>query len=165
MDPSGSPRQAVQLARCLPIGPMMARTKILLVEDDRLVRMNLALVLGREGYALDTAVCAAEAYELLGHGHYDLILTDIGLPDESGLEVLHAAKRSDPSTRVLLVTGSDNPPTQEQAALEGAEGLLHKPFALAELLATVRRLTTLDVEVLGGPPLGFAPHEGTEPAV
>jgi ATP-dependent Lon protease len=143
----------------------MARTRILLVEDDRLVRMNLALVLGREGYALDIAVCAAEAYRLLDHGHYDLILADIGLPDESGLEVLHAVKRSDPSTRVVLVTGSENPPTQEQAALEGAECLLFKPFALADLLATVRRLTTLDVEVLGGPPLGLAPRGGTEPAV
>ena len=143
----------------------MTRPRILLVEDDRLVRMNLSLVLGREGYALDIAVCAADAYQLLDRGHYDLILADIGLPDESGLEVLHAVKRSDPSTRVVLVTGSEDPPTQEQAALEGAECLLFKPFALAELLATVRRLTTLDGEVLGGPPLGFAPREGPEPAV
>ncbi len=143
----------------------MTRPRILLVEDDRLVRMNLALVLGREGYALDMAVCAAEAYELLDHGHYDLILADIGLPDESGLEVLHAVKRSDPSTRVVLVTGSENPPTQEQAALHGAECLLFKPFSLADLLATVRRYTTLDVDMLGGPLHGRAPHEGPEPAV
>ena len=119
----------------------MARTRILLVEGDRLVRMNLSLVLGREGYVLDTATCAAEAYQFLDHGHYDLILADIGLPDHSGLEVMHAAKRSDPSTRVLLVTGSEDPPTSEQAALEGAEGVIFKPFALAELLATVRRVT------------------------
>lgn len=119
----------------------MTRPRILLVEDDRLVRMNLALVLGREGYALDMAACVSEAYTLLDRGHYDLILADIGLAGESGLEVLHAVKRSAPSTRVVLVTESDNPPTQEQAALEGAECLLVKPFALAELLATVRRYT------------------------
>ncbi len=143
----------------------MTRARILLVEDDRLVRMNLALVLGREGYALDMAVCAAEAFELLDRGHYDLILAEIGLPDESGLEVLHAVKRSDPSTRVVLVTGSENPPTQEEAALEGAECVLFKPFALADLLAMVRRLTTLDVDALGGPRLGLAPRKGPEPAV
>jgi DNA-binding NtrC family response regulator len=96
------------------------------------------------------AVCAAEAYQLLGLGHYDLILADLGLPDESGLEVLHAVKRSDPSTRVVLVTGSENPPTAEQAVLEGAECLLVKPFALADLLATVRRLTSPEADALQG---------------
>jgi len=153
------------LARSLPVRRWMTRPRILLVEDDRLVRMNLALVLGREGYALDTAVCAAEAYELLDHGHYDLILADIGLPDESGLDVLHAVKCSDPSTRVVLLSGSENPPTPEQAELEGAECLLLKPFPLAELLAMVRRLTTLDVDPLGGPRLGASPRKGPEPAV
>ena len=143
----------------------MTRPRILLVEDDRLVRMNLALVLGREGYALDMAVCAAEAYELLDHGHYHLILADIGLPDESGLEVLHAVKRSDPSTRVVLVTGSENPPTPEQAMLEGAECLLLKPFALADLLTMVRRFTTFELDALGGPLLERGPLKGPEPAV
>lgn len=143
----------------------MTRPRILLVEDDRLVRMNLALVLGREGYALDLAVCAAEAYELLDHGHYDLILADIGLPDESGLEVLHAVKRSDPSTRVVLVTGCENPPTPEQAMLEGAECLLLKPFALADLLTMVRRFTTFELDALGGPLLERRHLKGPEPAV
>jgi len=143
----------------------MIHPRILLVEDDRLVRMNLALVLGREGYALDMASSAAEAYELLDHGHYDVILADIGLPDESGLEVLHAVKRSDPSTRVVLVTGSEDPPTPEQASSEGADCLLLKPFALADLLATVRRFTTPAADAQGGPRLELAPHEGPEPTV
>ncbi len=119
----------------------MIRPRILLVEDDRLVRMNLALVLGREGYALDIAACATEAFELIDQGHYDLILADTGLLDKNALEAIHAMSRSDPSTRVVLVTGSEDPPPREQAGLEGTECLLFKPFALAELLATVRRFT------------------------
>jgi len=103
--------------------------------------MNLDLVLGREGYALDKAACAAEAYALLGGDHYDLVLADIVLPDESGFQVLREVKRVDPSTRVVLITGSQTALTPEQAMIEGAEWLLLKPFTLAELLETVRRYT------------------------
>jgi DNA-binding response OmpR family regulator len=126
--------------------------KILLVEDDRLVRMNLALVLEREGYALDIATCAADAYALLGRDRYELVLADIGLPDESGFEVLRAVKRADPATKVVLVTGSQTSLTQEEAAHEGAECLLLKPFALADLMETVRRFVIPEIAPLLDPP-------------
>ena len=106
----------------------------------------------------------AYALRFGGEGGH-LILADIGLPDESGLEVLHAVKRSDPSTRVVLVTGCENPPTPEQAMLEGAECLLLKPFALADLLTMVRRFTTFELDALGGPLLKRGPLNGPEPAV
>ena len=114
--------------------------KVLLVEDDRLERMNLTLVLRREGFDLDVAACAADAYGFIGRGHYEVVVTDIGLPDESGWEVLHAAKRADPLTKVLLVTGSQSQVTVAQAKSEGAESLILKPFALALLIATVREM-------------------------
>jgi two-component system response regulator BasR len=119
---------------------LVARRRILLVEDDRLERMNLTLVLGREGFDLDVAANAAEAFALLAGGHYELILTDIGLPDGTGFEVLHAAKRADATTKVVLVTGSQTAVTPEQARVEGADSLLLKPFALATILETVRGL-------------------------
>jgi DNA-binding response OmpR family regulator len=145
---------------------MGTHPKILLVEDDRLVRMNLALVLEREGYALDMATCAADAYALLGRDHYELVLADIGLPDESGFEVLHAVKRADPSTKVVLVTGSQTSLTPEEVALEGAEWLLLKPFALADLMETVRRFTRPEIDpAISQPRLEIGPHTGTEPAV
>jgi DNA-binding response OmpR family regulator len=119
----------------------VGHNRILLVEDDRLVRMNLVLILERDGYRLDTAACAAEAYERLGRDHYDLVLADIGLPDSNGFEVLRAVKRADPSTKVVLVTGSQTALTSEEAVGQGAECLLLKPFALADLMATVHRFT------------------------
>jgi DNA-binding response OmpR family regulator len=119
---------------------LMVHRRILLVEDDRLERMNLTLVLGREGFNLDVAANATEAYALLAGEHYELVLTDIGLPDGDGFEVLHAAKRVDATTKVVLVTGSPSAVTQEQALLQGAESLLLKPFALATIIETVRGL-------------------------
>ena len=116
--------------------------RILLVEDDRLERMNLTLVLGREGFDLDVAATAQEAYALLARGRYELVLTDIGLPDGDGIGVLHAAKLADAGTKVVLVTGSQTALTSEAARIEGAESLLLKPFAMAAFLETVRGLVT-----------------------
>ena len=121
--------------------------RILLVEDDKLERMNLTLVLGREGFDLDVAANATEAYALLAHEHYELVLTDIGLPDGSGFEVLRAAKRADAGTKVVLVTGSQTSVTQESARVGGAESLILKPFALATILATVRGLVGANARV------------------
>ena len=120
--------------------PMVDHPKILLVEDDRLLRMDVALVLGREGYDLDTAACAADAIDLLGRGRYALVLTDVGLPDESGYEVLAAAKRSDPRTKVVLVTGSRTGASADEIMVDGVETVILKPFPLAHLVDTVRRL-------------------------
>lgn len=138
------------LARRLPMSPVMGterltgQHRILLVEDDRLERMNLTLVLGRAGFDFDVAANAAEAYALLAHGRYELVLTDIGLPDGDGIEILHAAKRADAGTKVVLVTGSQSTVTQERARGEGAESLILKPFALAKFLETVRGLVGPD---------------------
>jgi ATP-dependent Lon protease len=118
----------------------MRRRRVLLVEDDRLERMNLTLVLGREAFDLDVAANATEAYALLAGRRYAVVLTDIGLPDGDGFEVLHAAKRADATTKVVLVTGSQSAVTQEQALRQGADTLLLKPFALATILETVRGL-------------------------
>jgi DNA-binding response OmpR family regulator len=122
----------------------VAHRRILLVEDDRLERMNLTLVLGR-GFDLDVASNATEACALLAGKHYALVLTDIRLPDGDGFEVLHAAKRADTTTKVVLMTGSQTAVTQEQALLQGAESLVLKPFALATILETVRALMGVGV--------------------
>ena len=114
--------------------------RLLLVDDDRLVRLSLSLTLIREGFTLDVATCAAEALGFLDRTRYQIVVTDIGLPDQSGLEVLRAAKRADPGTKVILVTGSASNLTPEDAIREGAEALLLKPFALKELTERVRDL-------------------------
>jgi len=146
---------------------MSVHPRVLLVEDDRLERMNLTLVLGREGFQLDVASCAADAYGFLERDRYDVIVTDIGLPDESGFEVLHAAILADPSTKVVLVTGSQTQVTSERAVHEGAATLILKPFALADLIDTVWRLTGAagDAAPRPGPPGEVGPSKGPEPAV
>ena len=121
----------------------------MLVEDDKLERMNLTLVLGREGFDLDVATNASEAYAFLAREHYELVVTDIGLPDGDGFEVLHAVKRADATTKVVLVTGSQSAISPEEARVGGAESLILKPFALATILDVIRGLTGPVVRRIG----------------
>lgn len=116
--------------------------RVLAVDDDKLFRMDLSLVLGREGYLVDTASSCGEARELLSARRYEVVLTDLGLPDDSGLEVLRCVKLLAPSTRVILITGSSTGVSGEQAREAGAEALILKPCPMQELLREVRRAAT-----------------------
>ena len=112
--------------------------RVLAVDDDKLIRMEMELMLGRDGLQVDTAANCAEAHDLLRANHYDVVLTDMDLPDECGLEVLRRAKAKDPAVRVILVTGSASVMSDEDAAAAGADALILKPFRLQDLLSEVR---------------------------
>ncbi len=122
---------------------MPSPIRVLAVDDDKLFRMDLSLVLGREGYAVDTASCVDEARAMLESAHYEVVLTDVGLPDASGLEVLRCAKSIAPDTQVILVTGSATGVTEEQAIAAGALAFMLKPFPMQDLLNEVRRAVDL----------------------
>ena len=117
--------------------------RVLAVDDEKLIRMEMKLMLGREGFEVDTAATCAEADCLLCERHYDLVLTDVDLPDMSGIELLRHAKRIDPTTCVILLTASNSLVSPEQAEAAGAQCLLLKPFCLKDLLAEIRRALRL----------------------
>lgn len=112
--------------------------RVLAIDDDRLIRMELELVLGREGLDVDTAASGADALACLGRQHYDLVVTDMDLPDATGLEVLRRIRRADPAIRVILLTGSSSLVSADEAAAAGAVALVLKPFEFQELLREVR---------------------------
>jgi two-component system response regulator PilR (NtrC family) len=139
-------QHALSLVR--PGEGMLGCMRVLAVDDDKLVRMNLSLMLGREGYAVDTASTCHEARELLGANVYGVVLTDLDLPDASGLEVLRTARALAPATKVIVVTGSGSFAPPPGSEFDGAEAILLKPFALGDVLLEVRRA------------LGWTPREG-----
>jgi DNA-binding response OmpR family regulator len=108
--------------------------RILLVEDHPDVRLLLEHVLLGAGYAADVAETLAQAHALLGSASYDLVITDIRLPDGSGIEIADAAKAM--GTKTIVITGF---------AFRGGDELhrheyLLKPVRPSELLLTLRRL-------------------------
>jgi DNA-binding response OmpR family regulator len=117
---------------------------ILVVEDDRATRTFLADNLTADGYELLVAGSAAEALRLLETEFPDLALVDVGLPDASGLEVLHrvraadgVASRIDPATPFVLVTGRDGELDRVRGFERGADDYVCKPFSVRELVARV----------------------------
>lgn len=112
-------------------------TKILVVDDDALLRRSLKYRLEREGYAVTTADCAEDALTLARRDAPDLVLLDIGLPDRDGLDVARTLQH-ELNTPIIFLTGRRQE-TDIVVGLElGAEDYITKPFGMRELLARIR---------------------------
>ena len=114
--------------------------RILVVEDEKRLASFLASGLRENGYAVDVAGDGEEAAYLGKTGLYDVILLDVLLPKQSGLEVLRQLRRADVHTPVLCLTSRDQPADKVAALDLGADDYLAKPFNFAELLARIRAL-------------------------
>jgi DNA-binding response OmpR family regulator len=124
--------------------------RLLVVEDEEDLAEGLRVGLSRAGYAVDVALDAAEAYELLTVNAYDLMLLDINLPDGDGFLLCRALRSGELETpgegdlRVLMLTARGRIDDRVRGLDEGADDYLVKPFALAELLARIRALLRRD---------------------
>jgi two-component system response regulator BasR len=114
--------------------------KVLVVEDDSLLLQGLILAMQSEGYVCDGVTTAHEAALCLANGHYSLIVLDLGLPDEDGLQFLARIRREKISLPVLILTARDTVIDRITGLDTGADDYLVKPFALEELNARVRAL-------------------------
>lgn len=111
--------------------------KILIVEDDLFFREMFSGLLLAEGYEVDVASCAAKAFELLAEHRYGLVITDLIMPDISGLEILSRVRENDPSIDVIMVTGNANLESAIFALKHGARDYLTKPVNHDEFLHSV----------------------------
>jgi DNA-binding response OmpR family regulator len=110
---------------------------ILLVDDDALLRRSLKYQLEREGYSVLTAEDSQGALTLARTDRPDLILLDIGLPDQSGLDLARTLQR-ELNTPIIFLTARSQE-TDIVVGLElGAEDYITKPFGMRELIARVR---------------------------
>ena len=113
--------------------------RILLAEDDTSMREYLARALTRVGYDVVAVGCGTEAIPLLNAEKFDLLLTDIVMPEMDGIELAQKASVIDPSIRVMFITGFAAVALQGGRTAPEAK-LLSKPFHLKDLVAEVDRL-------------------------
>jgi two-component system cell cycle response regulator CpdR len=113
--------------------------KILLAEDDSSMREYLARALERVGYAVKAVGCGTEAMPLLQAESFDLLLTDIVMPEMDGIELAQKASVIDPSIRVMFITGFAAVALQSGRTAPEAK-MLSKPFHLKDLVAEVDRM-------------------------
>jgi two-component system response regulator PilR (NtrC family) len=112
--------------------------RILVVDDERSMRELLAIVLRREGYEVLLAENGRIAIGLLEREPVDLLISDIKMPDMSGVEVLRAAKRIDPDILGIMITAFASTDTAVEAMRLGACDYLSKPFDIDLLKMKVR---------------------------
>ena len=113
--------------------------KILLAEDDSSMREYLARALERVGYAVKAVGCGTEAMPLLQAESFDLLLTDIVMPEMDGIELAQKASVIDPSIRVMFITGFAA--VTLRASREAPQArVLSKPFHLRDLVMEVQRV-------------------------
>ncbi|MBI3473333.1 MAG: sigma-54-dependent Fis family transcriptional regulator [Candidatus Solibacter usitatus] len=113
--------------------------RLLVVEDDPGVRTTIVTCLEMEGYAVDAVGSTREAIQRLGEGAYPIVISDIYIDDKTGLDVLDAARRRDPSCSVILMTARGTMETVMAATRGGAFDYIAKPFDLDRMVETVRR--------------------------
>jgi OmpR-family two-component system manganese-sensing response regulator len=114
--------------------------RILLVDDEVELTDPLSRVLSREGYTVEVAYDGASGSELAACGHYDLLILDWMLPQQSGLEICQQLRSQGQTTPVLFLTAKDTLDDRVEGLDAGADDYLVKPFELRELLARVRAL-------------------------
>ena len=118
---------------------MSVSASLLLVDDDAAFRQVMARELSRLGFDVATAESGAEALRRLGEQEPDVVLLDLRLPDQSGLEVLEAIHRKSPSTDVIMLTGHGSIDTAIESIRLGAFDYIAKPCPLDELQVRIER--------------------------
>jgi two-component system nitrogen regulation response regulator GlnG len=117
---------------------MMSAT-ILVADDDRAIRMVLNQALARLGHDVRMTGNAATLWQWVAEGEGDLVITDVVMPDENGLDLIPRIRRLRPDLRVIVMSAQTTLLTAVKAAERGAFEYLPKPFDLRELVSVVER--------------------------
>ncbi len=136
---------------------------ILVVDDEKMTRMNLEHVFTKDGYRVTTAATGAEAIAILDRRPVDVVVTDLKMEQVDGMSVLTHAKAKDPGIAVIIITGYATIPAAIEAMQKGSHHFLAKPFKLDEIRATTARALARKREQLEsrGPILCFTGPPGT----
>ncbi|MCX7686110.1 MAG: nitrogen regulation protein NR(I) [Acetobacteraceae bacterium] len=118
---------------------MTDQRTVLIADDDRAIRTVLTQALSRAGYNVRATSSAATLWRWVEDGQGDLVITDVIMPDENGLDLLPRIRRVRPDLRVVVMSAQSTFTTAVKAAQRGAFEYLPKPFDLNELLAVVGR--------------------------
>ena len=114
--------------------------RILCVDDDQNILSAASSLLTALGNQVTTAQTRAEAFEKIDLGQYDLLMTDLTMPECSGWDLAKESKTKHPNTPVVLVTGWGLTLDPEQMKSGLVNGVLSKPFTLDELQRTLAHL-------------------------
>ena len=115
------------------------KNKILIVDDEKLMRVSLEDKLTKEGYAVNSLSNAVEGIKLLQSTNFDAVITDLRLPKIDGMDFLREIKKASPDTVVIIMTAYGSIENAVTAMKEGAYDYVTKPFPLEELTVKLQK--------------------------
>jgi DNA-binding NtrC family response regulator len=113
------------------------KEQILVIDDESSVADALRLILEDDGYKVTVALSGLEGIELVWRRCFDVVVSDVRLPDITGLEVLDAVRRGCPGSVVILITSQWTTKLREEARDGGAFDVLQKPFPPRDVLHSI----------------------------
>jgi DNA-binding NtrC family response regulator len=114
--------------------------KILVVDDEEIIRESLSYVLKKEGYVVEEAANGKEAYSKIKEDTFDLVISDLEMPIMKGTELLEEIKKLNIKTSVIVITAFGSLDTAIKALRSGASDYILKPVEFDELLVKIKRL-------------------------
>jgi CheY-like chemotaxis protein len=114
--------------------------RILVIDDERELLKALATVLEGAGFEVFTATSGREATAKIAEHPIDLLITDLAIPDEDGIEIIRRLKKGQSQLKVIAMSGTFGPDLLQAAERLGADATLGKPMSASKLLECIRRL-------------------------
>jgi DNA-binding NtrC family response regulator len=118
----------------------MKKPRILLIDDDKNTADGLRKILIQDGYDTSCVYTGNEALHLIDTEHFDMVITDMKLPDISGFSIIEKVKKKDPNTPVIMITAFSSLQTAIDAMKKGADDYLTKPVNIDELELILKKI-------------------------
>ena len=121
---------------------MADKIAILVIDDEPIVADALMVVLSDSGYEVTVAMTGRDGLDKISERHFDITITDLRLPDMSGLDVLSIIREKQPCSLIVLITAHTTPEITAEAVRRGAVDVLSKPFFPSDVLDLLENALT-----------------------
>lgn len=121
---------------------MDEKSTILVIDDEPIVADALKLILSDSGYDVAVAMTGREGLAKTSKQRYDVTITDLRLPDMSGMEVLSSIREKDPASLIIVITAHSSPEIVYESKKRGAVDVLSKPFFPSDVLNLLSKALT-----------------------
>lgn len=116
------------------------RKSLLVVDDEKLVRWTIQETMGREDFKVVAAQNGADAVEKMKTERFDIIITDLLMPDLNGIDVARKAREVHPETKVVMMTAYNGVLDKEEAREAGVSDFIEKPFLINDIKHVVSKV-------------------------
>ena len=118
---------------------MVAGRRVLVVDDEAIVAESCRRVLAEQGYSVDTVLSGREGLNRAFSQNFDLVMTDLRMPDLDGMDLVRALRAKQPQTAVVIITAFGTVPSAVEATRLGVADYIEKPFTPDQLAEAVAR--------------------------